>query len=119
MAIIKKISASKLTAPTKEKIIEKLSNNSIWANSKARFYRTGNILFNHETRTYRFYSLEKHNTKIKTTKRIITRGKRKGEVEVTREFLRKAHWVAYYYDIPADWVASAKQHTRHFELKLK
>lgn len=127
MAITFKIKAKKITATTREGIIDQITNR---AGSFYRFEDTlqrtrGNILVGQHRGNMaglvRLYSLEKHNPKSKTTKRLITRGKRKGEIEVTKEVIKRSHWVAYYYDVRAELVdmEKTKQHHRHFTLVLK
>lgn len=121
MAIVVKIKPSKMTAKSKYDLIRKLEGD--FRTGFARHYgfallgRSGG---RHENMV-RLYSLEKHNRKVKVESRTITRGKRKGEVEVTRTVLRESGWVAHYYDIPKDMVdvQQTRQRERNFTLKLK
>lgn len=121
MAIVIKIKPVKITAKSQYDIIRKLEGD--FRTGFRRHFGYG--LIGREDGRYanvaRFYSLEKHNRKVKVTKRLITRGKRKGEVEVTREVVRESAWVAHYYDIPKDMVDTqqSRQGTRTFKLKLK
>jgi hypothetical protein len=121
MAIVVKIKPTKISAKSKSEILRKLEGD--FRNGFIRHYgfgllgRSGG---NHEG-VVRLYSLEKHNRKVQVTKRTITRGKRKGEVEVTRTVVRESGWVAHFYDLPRDIVAvsGTRQNTRNFTLKLK
>jgi hypothetical protein len=119
MAIVIKIKPVKITGKSKMDVIRKIEGGF----SFNSFRHNGRFLIGSGTKDglARLYSLEKHNRKAKVTKRTITRGKRKGEVEVTREVVRSAHWVAYYYELPVDKldVKKTKQHSRNFTLKLK
>jgi hypothetical protein len=119
MAIVVKIRPSKMTAKTKGEILRKLEGD--FRTGFSTHYGFGLIgrPGGPNAGKVRFYSLEKHNRKVKVTKRIITRGKNKGQVEVTREVVRESGWVAHYYDLPRDMVdvKGTRQHTRHFTLK--
>jgi hypothetical protein len=53
------------------------------------------------------------------TTRTITRGKDKGKIERKVETIRRGHWVAHYYDLPASMVEKANQKKRNFTLQLK
>lgn len=122
MAIMIKIKPVRITASTKSDVIKKITGQSIWATShRDSFYSNGRFLVKEATNTVRLYNLEKHNRKMKITKRTITRGKRKGEVEVLREVLKTSHWVAHYYDIPRDMIdeKNTRQHNRNFTVRIK
>lgn len=121
MAIVVKIKATKISAKSKSDILRRLEGD--FRTGFDRHYGFGLLGRRggqHEG-IARFYSLEKHNRKVKVTKRTITRGKRKGEVEVTREVVRQSGWVAHYYDVPRDMIdmGGTKQGNRTFKLKLK
>lgn len=121
MAVVVKIKPSKMTAKSKYDLIRKLEGD----------FRTGFAIHygfglvgrsgGQHAGVVRLFNLEKHNRKVKVTKRTITRGKRKGEVEVTREVVRESGWVAHYYDIPQNMVdrSGTRQGLRTFKLKLK
>lgn len=121
MAIVVKIKPSKMTAKSKDELIRKLEGDF-----RTGFFRhyglglLGRSGGRHEG-IVRLYNLEKHNRKVSVTKRTITRGKRKGEVEVTRTVVRESGWVAHYYDLPKDMVdvGNTRQGLRTFKLKLK
>ena len=125
MAVVVKIKPVKVTAKSKSEILNKISGYSVWA--RGDYFRSnGRFLSKGQERqsdagVARLYSLEKHNRKVKVTKRTITRGKRKGEVEVTREVVRQSGWVAHYYDVPVNMIDrdGTRQNGRNFTLKLK
>jgi hypothetical protein len=119
MAITVKFKAQKMTAPSKDTLLRKLRGGDYrdGFNSNGRFLQKRGE--GRDRGVARLYSLEKHDVKIKRTKRLITRGKRKGEVEVTVEVLRPKAWVAYYYDVPVDLIDTARQDNRTFTLKVK
>lgn len=124
MAIVIKIRPVQVKAKTKHDLLKKISgNNSIWSNFQDTFSNVGCYLLGRGKNEgkVRLYSLEKHNRKVEVTKRTITRGKRKGEVEVTRKVIRESGWVGYYYELPKDQVdtSGTKQGLRSFTLKLK
>lgn len=121
MAIVIKIKPVKISAKSKQDIIRKLEGD--FRTGFVRHYGFGLLGRGggHHEGIVRLYNLEKHNRKVKITKRTITRGKRKGEVEVTREVVRTSGWVAHYYDVPKDMVEikGTQQKERNFTLKLK
>lgn len=121
MAIGVKIKPSKMTAKSKYDLIDKLAGDC--RTGFARHFGFGLVgrSGGHHAGVVRLYNLEKHNRKVKVTKRTITRGKRKGEVEVTREVVRESGWIAYYYDFPQIMVdkSGTRQGLRTFKLKLK
>ena len=126
MAVVIKIKPVKVTAKSKSDIINKITGYSIWSRGGDYFRNNGRFLSKDQDRrsdsgVARLYSLEKHNRKVKVTKRTITRGKRKGKVEVTREVIRQSGWVAHYYDVPVAMidVNGTRQNGRNFTLKLK
>jgi hypothetical protein len=123
MAIVIKIKPVKVTAKTKMDVIRKIEGYTGYRNA---FISNGRFLVKRgadlpRDGLARLYSLEKHNLKVQVTKRTITRGKRKGEVEVTRRVVREAMWVAHYYDVPVDMLdgKATRQNNRNFTLKLK
>lgn len=121
MALMIKIKPVKIKARTQREIINRLEGD----------FRTGFSnsfgfgLIGHQGGRYeglvRFYSLEKHNRKVKVTKRVPTRGKDKGKTVETREVAKEAHWVAHYYDIPREMVdmSGTRQGNRTFKIKFK
>lgn len=124
MAIVVKFNAVKISAKTKSSLLDKLAGNSIWS-SRSGFRRDGNFLVKRDDRghpeTARLYSLEKHNRKVHTTKRLITRGKNKGQYDVTKTVVREGAWIAHYYDVPVNMLDGklTVQGNRTFKLKLK
>lgn len=127
MAIVVKYRPSRISAKDRDRVLRMIRNDeSVWGDYKDRFYPAVNgVLIGNSGGKFegmvRLYNLEKHNPKAITHKRVITRGKRKGEVEVTREVIRQGKWVAHYYDIPKDMIdmAGTRQFTRYFKIKLK
>lgn len=126
MAIVIKIKPVKVTGKSKQDVINKVRGYSVWSrgnhfNSNGSFLEKRQGHGSRDEAVVRLYSLEKHNRKVKVTKRTITRGKRKGEVEITREVVRQSGWVAHYYELPMTMIdtTATRQHSRHFTLKLK
>lgn len=123
MAIVMKIRPTVIKAKTKDALIYQIRNYSSAYTTNNSFDDYGDYLRGNSRGKFsgiaRFYNLEKHNRKVRTTKRVITRGKRKGEVEVLKEVLKESHWVAHVYDVPQSMVHKGKQKLRNFVVEMK
>ena len=105
------IKPTMVTGLTKADVVSKISAGHVWS-----VYRNGKHLISypkHKKDTIRVYSLEKR--RKKTRHGIRNNGK------YFSETLRDAHWVGYYYDIPAEILKLAKlavyQQDRNFLIK--
>lgn len=135
MKILVDIKKHKIVAPTKSELMNKLEGGYLNSRNVHRTYFTkAGHLINPGQRTigarsvllvkkngvdfYRLYSLEKFNPKTRRTSRMITRGKRKGEIEKTIQVVREKHWTAHYVDYPASMVKDCIQYNHHYRVLL-
>lgn len=135
MKILVDVTKHKLVAHSKSDIMNKLRggyHNSINVNS-SYFSKAGHLIHpdkpivdsqsvllvkKKEGEFYRLYSLQKFKKKTQRTSRIITRGKRKGEVKKTTKIVRSHHWEAHYVDYPVSMVKDCIQHKYHYQVLL-
>jgi len=135
MKILVDIKKHKISARTKSELMDKLTGGyHNFRNVHHTYFTRAGHLINPGQRTvgsksvllvkknnvdfYRLYSLEKFNPKTVRTSRMITRGKRKGEIEKSVTVLREKHWEAHYVDYPASMVKDCIQYNHHYRVLL-
>lgn len=135
MKILIDVTKHKLVAPSKSEIMDKLKGGYYNSANVSSFYfsKAGHLINpdkhivgsqsvllikKKEGNFYRLYSLQKFKKKTQRTSRIITRGKRKGEVEKTTKIVRSHHWEAHYVDYPVSMVKDCIQKKYNYQVLL-
>ena len=105
------IKPRKVTATTKQELIEKIRGLSF----RYCFYNgTNGAYYDYDKSMYHLYNANKIRRKTKQTKRVI-----KGNVATKTEVIRHGHWEAFVYAIPMSMVSNVKQNSRNFTVEFK
>lgn len=110
------IKPRKVTATTKQELIEKIRGLSF---RYCLYNGTNGAYYDYDKRQYHLYNANKIRRKTKQIKRVIKSGVNKGNVATKTEVIRHGHWEAFVYAIPMSMVSNVKQNSRNFTVEFK